>query len=149
MELYERNVALEWYQYGLEKKDDFFMRFMMHWVAFNWLYNSEYEATERGKIRQYFFHNRSRFEAYDAFSSPAIDVFLTGPVYGNVDPKNAEKDYQGLKKKDYRCLLMTLYRVRCNLFHGSKSLLNERDQQLVRASAVILEGFLKVLLKEN
>ena len=84
---------------------------------------------------------------YDAFSSPAIDVFLTGPVYGNVDPKNAEKDYEGLKKKDYRCLLMTLYRVRCNLFHGSKSLLNERDQQLVRASAVILEGFLKVLLQ--
>lgn len=149
MELYKRNVALEWYQYGLEKKDDFFMRFMMHWVAFNWLYNSEHEITERNKIRQYYFHNRSRFESYDAFSSPAIDVFMAGPVYSDVDIKNVEKDYEGLKKKDYRCLLMTLYRVRCNLFHGSKSLLNERDQQLVRASADILEGFLKALLKAN
>ena len=147
MKLYERNIALEWYQYGLEKSDDFFMRFMMHWVAFNWLYNSEEgESTERGKIRQYYFHNKHIFAKYDAFSTPDIAVFLEGPVYGSVDPKKAKDDYEGVKNKDIRCLLMTLYRVRCNLFHGSKSLMVERDQALVRASANVLEGYLRVLM---
>ena len=33
MELFDRNIAEEWYQYGLKAGDDFFMRFMMHWLV--------------------------------------------------------------------------------------------------------------------
>lgn len=61
MDLYKRNIALEWYQYGLEKGDDFFMRFMMHWVAFNWLYNSEHGKSEHYKIQQYYEHHSVKF----------------------------------------------------------------------------------------
>jgi len=146
MDLYKRNIALEWYQYGLEKGDDFFMRFMMHWVAFNWLYNSEPGKSERYKIQQYYEHHSVKFNKFDAFSSPAITVFLEGPVYGD---EYSESNYRGVKRCDTKKLLMTLYAVRCNLFHGSKSLMIERDQELVRASACVLEGYLKVLLTNN
>ena len=40
MEIFERNIAEEWYQYGLKSGDDIFMRFMMHWMLFllsHWL----------------------------------------------------------------------------------------------------------------
>ena len=46
MEIYDRDIALEQYKYGLEKKDDLFVKFMMHWVAFNWLY-SKYEDNDK------------------------------------------------------------------------------------------------------
>lgn len=145
MEPYKRNIALEWYQYGLEKGDDFFMRFMMHWVAFNWLYNSEGEDLEWDNIYKYFRRNKARLEKYDAFSSPAIEIFMEGPVYGK-NMAASKENYEGVKQNNTYSLIKTLYCVRCNLFHGSKSLMIERDQDLVRASAVILEGYLKALL---
>ena len=148
MKLYPRNVALEWYQYGLEKEDDFFIRFMMHWVAFNWLYNGEYDDLECDRIRSFYYHNKTKFERFDAFSNPAIEIFKEGPVYGR-DSGSSEKNYEGVMKKQILPLIRTLYTVRCNLFHGSKRLVIQRDQELVRASAVILEGYLKELLSDK
>lgn len=40
-------------------------------------------------------------------------------------------------------LLRTIYLVRCNLFHGSKSAENHRDHQLVVASDKILRRFIR------
>lgn len=63
--IYERNIAKEWYQYGLEHHDDFFMRFMMHWIAFNWLYSSEENgSSEREMIRLYYQNNQHQFDKY-------------------------------------------------------------------------------------
>ena len=40
-------------------------------------------------------------------------------------------------------LFQTLYTVRCNLFHGSKSTNNKRDIALIRTSATILQIYLQ------
>ena len=53
-----------------------------------------------------------------------------------------------LKEHNVEALLMTLYQVRCNLFHGSKSLRVERDRELVRASANILEKYMEALVTD-
>ena len=148
MKLYQRDIALEWYRYGLEKEDDFFIRFMMHWVAFNWLYNSEDDDLERDRIRSFYYHNKTKFERFDAFSNPAIKIFNERPVYGR-DSDASEKNYEGVMNKQILPLIWTLYTVRCNLFHGSKRLMIKRDQELVRDSAVILEGYLKELLSDR
>ncbi len=44
-------------------------------------------------------------------------------------------------------LFCSIYRVRCNLFHGSKSLIEERDANLIKASADILGRCLDELIK--
>ena len=98
-------------------------------------------------IRSYFLHNKAKFEQYDAFSAPGIDVFLEGPVYGR-NMQASGKNFEGVKRKDHLSLIKTLYCVRCNLFHGSKSLVCDRDQRLVRASADILEGYLNAILEQ-
>ena len=147
--IYDRNIALEWYQYGLERKDDFFMRFMMHWIAFNWLYSSEDGPSEREKIRSYYEKNLNRFDKYDPFSSADIDIFERSPVLDGKTAMPNDRDYDGVKRENAKSLLMSIYQVRCNLFHGSKSLRIDRDRELVRASANILEGYLKVLLKDK
>lgn len=148
MEIYERNIAAEWYQYGLKTGDDFFMRFMMHWIGFNWLYNQIPGRDERQKIKKFYEQNRNSFDKVDPFSMPEIDVFLKNAVFDMAKGEPRTVDYQNLKRYSVEALLLTLYQVRCNLFHGSKSLRVERDKDLVRASADILEKYMKVLVEE-
>ncbi len=147
MELHKRNVALEWYEYGLEKHDDFFMRFMMHWIAFNWLYSEKQAGDERQKIKEFYRDNKAKFEKADAFSMPDIDVFMECPIFDSASGSRRDREYERIRRYDIEALLMSLYQVRCNLFHGSKCLHNDRDQRLVLASANILERYMKALLE--
>lgn len=144
-----KNNALDWYKYGLERNDDFFSRFIMHWIAFNWLYAECDEMSERDSIRAFCRYNAEKLRKYDAFSTEAITIFLEKPVLDSRSGAHPyhEKQFQRLKKDhSIADLFLTMYQVRCNLFHGSKSIYRERDIALVRASAEILEGYLKALL---
>ena len=79
----EKDYALEWYRYGLEKNDDAIVKFMMHWIAFNWLY-SEYRRNSRSleseAIKEFCKNKYEKLSRFDAFSSPAIAIFLEQPV---------------------------------------------------------------------
>ena len=148
---YERNIALEWYQYGLKNNDDFFIKFMMHWLAFNWLYSECEKETEWENIQCFCIKNLEILSTFDAFNTDEIKIFKQEPVR---DGKTArvgfyqKKRFDGVNNKDIKSLIMTLYLVRCNLFHGAKSLRIQRDIDLVKASSVILEGYLFALLKK-
>lgn len=148
MEIFERNIAEEWYQYGLKSGDDFFMRFMMHWIGFNWLYNQIGGSDERTKIKDYYNQNRKKFDKVDSFNLTDINVFLEGAVFDVAKGCPHTRDYEKLKEYNVEALLMTLYQVRCNLFHGSKSLRVKRDRELVRASANILEKYMEALVTD-
>ena len=147
---YERNVALEWYQYGLKNNDDFFIKFMMHWLAFNWLYSQCGKLSERQNILAFCRKNKDVLSTFNAFETDEIKIFKEEAVR---DGKTAQlgqhqkKCFDGVNNKDIESLIMTMYQVRCNLFHGSKSLRIQRDINLVKAASVILEGYLCVLLK--
>ena len=149
--------ALEWYRYGLEKNDDAIVKFMMHWIAFNWLY-SEYRRNSRSleseAIKEFCKNKYEKLSRFDAFSSPAIAIFLEQPVRdilnGRVTSEGKDRYWSlvhdsGLEQ--LTSLILTIYHVRCNLFHGSKSLKIDRDVELVRASSIILEGYLREVLK--
>lgn len=151
MEPYERNIALEWYQHGLKNNDDFFVKFMMHWLAFNWLYSQYGEKNEWKKISCFCRKNLRNLSTFDSFKTDEIKIFKQEPVR---DGKTAqvgfyrERRFDGVNNKDIESLIMTLYQIRCNIFHGSKSLRIQRDIDLVKASSVILEGYLSALLKK-
>lgn len=142
-----RNIAKEWYQRGLKYQDDDFTRFMMYWIAFNWLYGESGKESERAKIRQFYRDHREKFYNYDPFLDPDIDVFMEGPIYSDKSDKDTTDDFTGIKNGKAVHLLLSIYQVRCNLFHGSKQLRVERDQKLVKASANILERYLEYLVE--
>lgn len=150
------NYALEWYRYGLNNQDDAVFRFMMHWIAFNWLY-SEYrydpDTSEKDAIREYCRVHYRELSRFDAFSTDAISVFLKEPVRDIVSGfvrSNGTRQFSLLRESEgltrMTSLILTIYQVRCNLFHGSKSLRIERDLELVHASAAIMEGYLRAVL---
>lgn len=70
----------------------------------------------------------------------------------NEKTKKAKNIYKYITKEN-KCsekirityLIMTIYQVRCNLFHGSKKPDYERDEKLVYESSVIMERVLRVI----
>ena len=145
------NYASEWFEYGL-KEDDSIIKFMMHWIAFNWLYSECRREQERSNIKMFCYQNYDRLSAYDAFSSDAFQVFKEAPVRDETSGRTDRSLYISMLEdrgeKRLVSLFLTLYQVRCNLFHGSKSLHVKRDIELVRAASVILEGYMNALLSE-
>lgn len=151
----DMEYALEWYRYGLDKGDDSVIRFMMHWIAFNWLYSECQQGDDAANIRAFCRENYERLSRYDAFSTGEYPIFEQKPVTTTV--RGEQRNNGGLLyslrhdsgEKRVESLLLTIYHVRCNLFHGSKSLRIQRDVELVRSSATIMEGYLKALLLDD
>lgn len=57
-------------------------------------------------------------------------------------------DYRSNPKKRITLLFLTIYRIRCNLFHGMKNPQPKRDFRLISDSADILEECLPALMDE-
>lgn len=55
------------------------------------------------------------------------------------------EDHPGRAPTDSKHILKTLYRVRCNLFHGEKTLDSENDRQIVGAAHPVLAHILHLL----
>ena len=145
--------AIEWYKYGLRKNDDAIVKFMMHWIAFNWLYSAYRQHDERAKIRAFCQDRYEELSRYDAFATGAFLVFTDSPVTDELTGNKRTMSYRNLSSHDKQTqiesLLLTIYQVRCNLFHGSKRLRVQRDIELVRSSSIILEGYLKALFGDH
>lgn len=147
--------ALEWYGYGLKKGNDWVIKFMMHWIAFNWLYGQCEQGDEVANIREFCRKKVDDLARYDAFKDEAFREFKKRPITGMKNGKEITYDgiYRNLSRGSdlnrITNLLLSIYQVRCNLFHGSKSLRIEHDRELVHSSAIILEGYLKELLPKN
>lgn len=155
MQLERKEYALKWYEYGLDNNLDYISRFMMHWIAFNWMYCESSGGSERKCIKVFCQRNKEKLLLYDPFDTDEVQVFKEGPVYrtggapSNDDPEELHKDIRdgrGNTLERATSLLLSVYQVRCNLFHGGKSPDNRRDLKLVESSAEIMNGYLRVLL---
>lgn len=71
----ESKYALEWYKYGLNHKDDDVVKFIMHWIAFNWMYVKCQCGSEKNNISAFCSINRNKLNRFDAFSTEAYKVF--------------------------------------------------------------------------
>lgn len=149
------NIAKQWFDYSRER-DDFTFSFISKWVSFNSLYGASDGTTERAQIRSYCEENRNFLNKYDPFSEAKehISIFLDAPILDmRTHQSTTERDDcykvlssdKPLEKKLY-ALIKSIYWVRCNLFHGSKSFMNDRDMALVKASSMLMDGFLTVLI---
>ena len=155
MQLERKEYALKWYEYGLDNNLDYISRFMMHWIAFNWMYCESSGGSEWKRIKVFCRQNEQKLLLYDPFDTDEVQVFKEGPVYrvrgaqSNDDPEELCKDIRkgrGNAAKRATSLLLSVYQVRCNLFHRGKSLDNRRDLKLVESSAEIMNGYLRMLL---
>lgn len=141
----------EWYLRGkaAESSDPetgFIIKFIFHWIAFNMMYEmyGGVDNSTRYKIKEMYRMNSSAFDRYDAFSDPAIAIFMEKPVYGAGE--QSKDDFEKVKHNNALALLYTIYRVRNNLFLGSKTMRDPRNIELVRCASIILEKYMHNLI---
>ena len=133
----------EWVERGKNEKN-YVYQFFCYFIAFNWLYNCESNAYEYKRIAEYVKKQISKWNNYDPF------LFL------REDWKNPVQDARTGKIKDYIIkekdkiiqLFLQIYQVRCNLFHGSKSMMNDRNRVLVEDSCKVLCDFLNRIIND-
>ncbi len=154
----------EWYDYGVENNDPFFVKFMTLWVAFNQIYSKfsgeeKKPKSERVQIMKCLEKDEEdkllTKELFDSiFASPFIKVFKDDSVcsYDRLEKKFIPDSFENNKtvkneneqwQERIKALFMMIYQVRCNLFHGSKEVSNPRDVKLVKCAGEILEMYLE------
>lgn len=147
----DMNYAKQWFDKA-NRETDSVNKFVFLWIAFNWLYSqNEYriDHDEKKSIRNFISVNKKYLEKYDAFHTNEIDIFLQDKIHSELPGYKRTYDYNQLRNNEVNELFLAIYQVRCNLFHGSKSLRNDRDMKLVENSAIILKNYLHTLPEIN
>lgn len=144
-------AASAWYKKA-ELEKDVFDRFVYLWFAFNVLYNEYLDMSESNAIQTYVEQNfRDIRNVDDILDSPEANYFKNRIV------RNCKVSYRQdtselafiLKNPDrpkllrLKKLIMIIYQVRCNLFHGNKMFSSESDQEVVKNAANALQQVMK------
>ena len=134
-------LAKEWINRA-QNTEDVYDKFISAYIALNFLYNEREERCERDRMVNYLL-NVADYLKIDPFTIYNIDEYLAYPVV-NMTPRSSKK-HQSQKVFDKRSLFAAIYQVRCNLFHGNKTLGDPRDRRLVAQGAdVIIDILTKV-----
>jgi hypothetical protein len=144
MELDE--IISTWYKLAsggnvaLEENSNVFFKFIAVWVAFNALYASKYssESGDRDQVIRFagepLIIDRHRQLAKDDADYLEAANILKERGVGNLRGGGTRKISSVNNLND---VMLCVYQVRCNLFHGGKAPGNARDERLVGASYTI------------
>jgi len=127
-------LATEWIDRA-QNAEDIYDKFISAYIALNFLYNERNEHCERDRMVNYLFDVTDCLKI-DLPSAQIIDEYLKHPVV-NMTPRASKKN-PPQKVSDKRSLFAAIYQVRCNLFHGNKTLGDTRDQRLVAQGADVI-----------
>lgn len=154
----ELSIAKKWYDKGQEEQDKF-DKFIYHWIAFNALYDqNQSERHENKRIVGFVSKNYSnKIDILLKMSDP-LEIFKQRSVERlgrwNI-PKITNTRYHKVfneklpNKMRIINLLLTIYQVRCNLFHGGKNPDGSRSLNLVKAASILLENYLSNFLSKD
>lgn len=137
-----------------------------------YLDGNENRRSERDQIRNLIDNNNEKLVGlFDFEHDDRLAIFLEAPVLsGHKDGRSVENAHYGRVNDDdpnrfairfYRtlidvrrptidrlkALMVTIYQVRCNMFHGGKTPYPDRNYRLVDSSQYVLKKVLDVLMK--
>ena len=164
-----------WHKKG-KAEDDSVFRFFCYYVAFNHLFESCNQnkhscsshinhgvdcsnCHEKTKIcaliDKYYNKFNSKFNPFDGDILHTESELIVNTVWRNAmdgeefDAGNKEVVYGEISRWNFKNLFRNIHQVRCNLFHGAKDLqtINQRNRELVRESADVLEHFLECMIE--
>lgn len=156
------DYILKWIEKS-KSETDAFDKFVYGFFALNAMYSVYYDGDERYAIKKLFASSiDAHYEEYREIlytseyeyfcNRPAIKNCKYDPFKEHPGPRDTSRDKMDLvdrsPKKSNRAMLMILYQVRCNLFHGNKSFSNADDQEIMKNAAELLLRYNLILSKE-
>jgi len=135
---------------------DPFDRFVSLWFALNALYNEFFDRSERAAIGDFLYsgHHSMGEDAELAILGSGPARYFTERVirdcrgWGTDTREDATilASSERMPTRRVKSLLMILYQVRCNLFHGNKVYARESDEEVVAHAADALGAILRACL---
>lgn len=156
--------AKKWVELA-EKEIDYFDKFVYCYFALNALYNPHYERSERQAIctlfkRTYNYNYGFKEEMRNILNTKEIKYFINRRPIRNCkyNPEiNPNVQYDTAKEKalllsnnwfsSNQAMLMIIYQIRCNLFHGNKQYYDENDQDIMKNASILLLKYMKAFVK--
>ena len=147
--LVNKEYILKWIEKS-RNEEDYFDKFVYGFFALNALYSEYYlsYSDERKAIKSLLNDNyEMNISAFrQIFDLPEYEYFCNRDAIMNMrthsvsdlDIANAEKIREKSPKGSTRAMLMILYQIRCNLFHGDKSFVNSNDQEIMKNASELL-----------
>lgn len=157
-----REYILKWIEKSKNEKDHF-DKFVYGFFALNAMYSVYYDSDERQAIKDLFASsfNSHYIEYSNILYTPEYEYFCNRPPIKNCKydpnkerpgPRDTYRDTIKLPDRDpknsNRAMLMILYQIRCNLFHGNKSFSNYNDQEIMKNAAELLLQYNLIFAKD-
>lgn len=157
-----RNYILKW----IEKsriEEDYFDKFVYGFFALNAMYSVYYDGNERQAIKDLFASsiNTHCEDFREILYTPEYEYFCKRPPIKNCKydpskefsgPQDTSRDtiklFERNPKSSNRAMLMILYQIRCNLFHGNKSFGDSNDQEIMKNAAELLLRYNLIFAKQ-
>ncbi len=147
------NKIISWYRKGLASQDPY-DRFIYSWIAFNALYNhlgkGKSEANRMTDLVGNFL-NAEEGERIIVGHTKDISHLVVANIFSRRRKTNYSKRIKiKINNQDFngaiKYTLLSIYEVRCDLFHGEEILSNESRQLVKSANNVLNEILRKCLL---
>ncbi len=147
----------EWLRYGSEEKVKEPYRFISYYIAFNFLYNGEERFRDKKPSTHMDSEINQIYNFIDSYRSMEIlneiDIFDKLGKKSEYHKRNVRSEKTNVRaiakeieEKNIYELFLAIYIVRCNLFHGSKSLIGEngdRNRNLIEEGSEVLKELLE------
>lgn len=142
-------------------EDDYFDKFVYGFFAFNALYSEFYLGTfdERRAIRDFLdaHYDRCKAEFKRIFDLPEYDYFcnrapirdMRNDVISWYAKEDLERIRERIPRKSTKAMMMILYQIRCNLFHGDKSFTNLNDQEIMKNASELLLQYNTIFINDH
>lgn len=147
-----KELITDWHINKAKNEQDPFFRFLCHWICFNaWLAHQSGMNTDRQMLdwlKQQTPTSSDIIASYEAMklttdgAQNLSSLVAAGPIGDN---KGRSPITMG-DINDRDNIIESIYRVRCNLFHGGKRNSNSRDRELVEYVNRILTKWLDDLI---
>jgi hypothetical protein len=154
---FPREVAKSWLSKA-ELETDSFDCFVSLWFGFNAIYNEFFFGNERQAIGDLVYSNQYTLNSQKLvkiFNHHSVSFFKTRIIRDCRGIGKDTSEYAAIIGNTYyspnrrlKALLMILYQVRCNLFHGNKIYDRDSDRQVISNAAaallIILQAYINL-----
>jgi len=142
---YQKELVRNWYERGQSQDASTFDRFIYTWIALNAALSARFASTrgDKNKVRalgQEMAELWERWLGEDAeLRDAAISLQQQSPIYREPPEEDGRRGEVEVAADDSESVMLGIYAVRSNLFHGAKQFDAVRDHELVQASTRALE----------
>jgi hypothetical protein len=141
---YQKEIVENWFDRGQRRGESTFDRFIYTWIALNAALSARFQVRRdrekvtifAGELAAYW---RQWLEDDSELKEAAFELAERSPIYLEPPGPDGHREEVDVAADEPESVMLGVYAVRNNLFHGAKQFDAMRDHALVRTSTRIIE----------